>query len=674
MSAFCLAACLGTGECLAGNEPQLEEIVVSGERLTRTLSDTASSVMAVTGEGLELLSGADRIEQVLALAPNVHMGSGSEGPAIRGQDSTGVLRDLPGFLGGARPRATLQVDGRAVSFNEFIFGAAPLWDVRQVEVYRSPQTTTQGRNSIAGAMFVETHDPTYEWEGSARLIAGNYDTRQGSLVLSGPLVGEQLALRLAGDVRGSRTSSELTDLLGDADPNRDEYALVRAKLLFEPKGIPGLRVLTTYVHTESDMPQIEGVVTPFEERQDPLPTYGVFSTSVDSVTAVVRHVFSDTLESSTTLSWGDAHVVRAALPGLGETDTNSNDLSLESLLNWKPANSLRLQGGLYLLRTELEQNIDLTAVLGIGAFSDEQQSVGVFGEAEYQISPALSLTAGLRYERDSQRRLGSIVGPGVTLPIDFDGDFEAWLPNVVLAYETETGTRLGLLVQRAFNPGGTSLNFDTGQEVVFDAETLWDYELFLRAPFGGGRGLLSANLFYNGFTDAQRAQTRAFTVPGGATAFWAEIINVPESRSLGLEAEVSWRAGSLQLRAGVGLLDTLIVKTADPDDPLLDNEFARAPRITASAGVEWRPTVHWNVSVQAHYNDIYFTNDANTPALRAGPAMVVDLRTAWELEDWSVFGYVRNLFDDFYMTTLYSPERGTAGDPREYGFGVEVKF
>lgn len=137
-----------------------DEIVITGERVPRTLRDTASSVEVVTRAEIERAS-ADRIEQILELVPNVQVSSGGEGPTIRGQDTTGASRDLYAFLGGTRPRTTMIVDGRAVTFNEFIFGASPLWDVERVEVFRTPQTTTQGRNSIAGAIFVTTADPTF---------------------------------------------------------------------------------------------------------------------------------------------------------------------------------------------------------------------------------------------------------------------------------------------------------------------------------------------------------------------------------------------------------------------------------------------------------------------------------------------------------------------------------
>ena len=44
-----------------------------------------------------------------------------------------------------------------------------------------------------------------------RVLGGNYDTWQGSAVISGPLVADQLAFRIAGDLRTSRPSSDIAD-------------------------------------------------------------------------------------------------------------------------------------------------------------------------------------------------------------------------------------------------------------------------------------------------------------------------------------------------------------------------------------------------------------------------------------------------------------------------------
>src|SRR5690348_7661088 len=194
-----------------------DEIVVTGERVNRSLRDTASSVVVVTQQQIEA-AGADRVEEMLAAVPNVQLGGGSQGPAIRGLDTTGPLQALPAFLGGNRPRTTIVVDGRPVTYNELVFGAAPLWDVERIEVYRSPQTTTQGVNSIAGAIFVFSDDPTFDVRARARLTGGDYGSRQISAMASGPL-SRDLAVRVAGDFRYSRTTSRIAPIMAGADPN-----------------------------------------------------------------------------------------------------------------------------------------------------------------------------------------------------------------------------------------------------------------------------------------------------------------------------------------------------------------------------------------------------------------------------------------------------------------------
>ena len=73
---------------------------------------------------------------------------------------------------------TVQIDGRPITYYEYVNASASLWDLKRIEVYRSPQTTTQGRNSVAGAIFIETADPTFDWQGRARAIAGGIGTRQ----------------------------------------------------------------------------------------------------------------------------------------------------------------------------------------------------------------------------------------------------------------------------------------------------------------------------------------------------------------------------------------------------------------------------------------------------------------------------------------------------------------
>ena len=135
-------------------------VVVTGERAPRTLQETASSVAVVTGDDINAFAGIDNVTDVLRLIPNVTFtGANNNGPTIRGSDTSGVLTDAEGAFGGARPRSTIQIDGRPLTFNEYVFASSSVWDVNRVEVFRGPQSTTQGRNAISGAIFIETKRP-----------------------------------------------------------------------------------------------------------------------------------------------------------------------------------------------------------------------------------------------------------------------------------------------------------------------------------------------------------------------------------------------------------------------------------------------------------------------------------------------------------------------------------
>jgi outer membrane receptor protein involved in Fe transport len=652
-------------------------IVVTGERAKRTLRDTPSSV-AVVGRAEIEAAAADRVDDVLALIPNVQLGSGSDGPAVRGQDTTGVLHDLPAFLGGNRPRMTLQVDGRAVTYNEFAYGAAPLWDVKRIEVFRSPQTTTQGRNSIAGAIFVETEDPAWDWQGAARAIAGNYDTRQLSAMVSGPISDDELALRVTGDARHSRVTSLIgRNANGGPDPNDDDYAQVRVKLLAQPKFAPGARLLLTYAHSASHAPQTVATDPPFRQRRDPGATYGIFRLNVDSLTARGSYAPSAKLGVDAVVSAGDAHVRRFAPRGFGETRLHSRDLSGEIVGRWTPAPWVDVLAGASAVRTRLEQAIDISATpFGTGVFEDVQKSWGLFGQATVNPLARVKLTGGARYQRDRQDRDGLLAARRGPVPLHYHQSFHAFLPKLSIEYAASDSVSVGALVERAYNPGGTTIDLRLAQPDTFKAETLWDYELFARAAVPDTGLTLTANLFYYDMHNTQRPQERQIFAPGspGPVTF-LEIDNAPRARTYGMEAEARWRPSErLTLQAGLGLLSTKVTRTLEPDDPLLCKSFQRAPKLTAMAAVDWRPVKRLRLSAQLRHNSGYFSDDTETTELKVGPATTLNARAALELGKVNVFAYARNVTNEFHLVYLFDPASAVAADPREVGIGLEARF
>lgn len=653
------------------------EVIVLGERTPRALRGTASSVVVVTAADLESWSAAESVDALLAAVPNLQVGSGGEGIAIRGQDSTGVLRDLSAFLGGTRPRATLQLDGRPLSYFEYVFGTTSVWDAARVEVFRSPQTTTQGRNSIAGAIFVETEVPLHQWQARGRLLAGDWDARQASLSVTGPIVDEQLAFRASADLRRKRYSSTMADGIPEAGLDHESAGVARLKLLAEPAALPDLRIEATYVHGRSEAAQFEAVQAPFEARRfsQPERTNGVYRIAADSLTARAQWAVSEDLVWRTTISHGDVLSRRFGLPGLGFTRVSLRDSSLESLLDWQAGSALSLLAGVHRLQTRQRQSIDVTGLgLGRGEFRDRQDSLGIFGEARWRVAPDWMVTFGLRYQQDRQDREGALLRPIATLPLAYDRSFDASLPKLSIAYDWSDRTTVGLLAQRAFNPGGTTISLVTCAPDDFEAETLWNFEAFLRYASSDGRARLSANVFRSELRDAQRPQL-ANVVPCGLSASRSLIGNAPSARTEGAELQLDWRATDrLDVRVGVGILDTRTLRTELPGDPARGREFQRAPAVSGSAQLVFRPAAAWRISGSVAAHGHYFSDDANTAALRVGGSAVVGLDVARTFGRVTVSAYAHNLFDRFALTYLFSPVFGTARDPREVGLSVEARL
>ena len=77
-----IAAAAAVQAAVLADQP--EAIVVTGERVTRSVRETASSVDVVTRQQIEAAS-ADRIEQILDLIPNVQVSSAERAPRSAGR-------------------------------------------------------------------------------------------------------------------------------------------------------------------------------------------------------------------------------------------------------------------------------------------------------------------------------------------------------------------------------------------------------------------------------------------------------------------------------------------------------------------------------------------------------------------------------------------------------------
>jgi outer membrane receptor protein involved in Fe transport len=186
---------------------------------------------------------------------------------------------------------------------------------------------------------------------------------------------------------------------------------------------------------------------------------------------------------------------------------------------------------------------------------------------------------------------------------------------------------------------------------------------------------LSGNLFYYDISNAQRGQAIVILAPTGAPVTFADLFNVPKAWSKGAEATIEWRPiPALSTRLAMGFLRTKITRAEAAYGQFEGKEFQRAPRFTASASVDWSPVDRLALSAQVRHNSGYFSDDLNDERRRVSGWTKIDARAAYDFKRFQAFGYVRNLLDDFYLTYLFNSTFATAGDPREFGIGLEARF
>jgi len=243
---------------VAGAAPRDDnEIVVTGEKTNRTVQDTPASVQVVTAE-TTAAQNLNSVYDVLERTPNLAVNGRRDTFSIRGIDAFNVSGGGDGAL------ASVYFDGAVLPRAALTVGPIDLYDIAQVEVFRGPQSTVQGRNALAGAVIIRTADPTYQWTGKARAqMTDKAGERRLGAAIGGPIIADQLAFRLAGEL--VRSDGLIFNTTTNKDADRRKSETLRGKLLLTPTAIPGLRVVATYMH---DRHQRGTIYSEFEAPYD----------------------------------------------------------------------------------------------------------------------------------------------------------------------------------------------------------------------------------------------------------------------------------------------------------------------------------------------------------------------------------------------------------------------
>ena len=426
----------------------LEEVVVKGEKISRSLQDTVSSVAVFTSTEIDESAIYD-IQDVFTRLANVNGASDNQGFTIRGINNSAV-----GAVG-TSGLASFHIDGAFIEGRGIANGQKELWDVGQVEVFRGPQSTNQGRNSLAGAIFVRSKDPTYEPDGQYRVAFGEDNTRALSVAYGNALIDDQLAFRIAID--NQETDGYINnETLGDAEYGGSRNTTVRLKTLFEPTSIDGLSVLTTLSYSDNDSGDIFSSAIDAQGNDiDPLSNR-VFA-NIDAFENVNQSIFTTELDYEINDQWSltsifsyneteffrrddDDRQVTGG-PSARNREEVTDTISQEVRFNFDSDN-LKANIGLYYFNLDNTEDIDdllgtdsrdiifqlaqpgLVPLLGtsnatvaatsvaalyddpfiidrVGVSAQDIENLAVFANVEYDVSDFVTVFVGARYDDES---------------------------------------------------------------------------------------------------------------------------------------------------------------------------------------------------------------------------------------------------------------------------------
>lgn len=673
--AIAMGALAVSAPVISAETSKTETIVVTGERMDKSLKDTTTAVTVIDQE--QFANGEKTsINDIATSAPNV-VTAGFESISIRGIQGSGVATGGNAFYSGGKARVSTIVDGVSQAWLGQGYNPSQSWDVKQVEVLRGPQSTSQGTNAIGGALVVTTNDPTYYWETKLRAGFETYENgnvkNNLALVTSGPLIQDELAFRFAVDGTkgdGWMNYAQTTDEL-DGDPGIEESENYngRFKLLWEPSAIPGLSAKLTYNRHSYEGEYLAWASGADEYVNDPTLLLNSASrvntrlqdSLVQSLSMDVDYDFDNGIINSLQVAYLATDIEFGQYPNPFDVTSDVDNVTVENrLIVQTPGSDFASVLGLYYSNTDSDTDLVTSETSIVGTTTTS----AVYGETTYTVNPAFKLVGGARFEHEDFEHAGYNIKPRVGDRYDTEDNRsnDIFLPKVGAIYYFDDTTTFNTSVRKGYNSGGHALDFTEKEYYDYEQETVIAYEAGLLKEFEGGQ--VSTNLFYNDFSGYQAYVDSRFD-------------NIEESRTYGVELAGSvWATTSTQLRASAGYLETEIVK-----DDIAESgaELPNAPSTNLSAGFTQYIGQNFSVGADVTYVGKYYSDLDNREEYTAGDYVTADARIQYTIGDFTLDGYVTNLTDEdvIYQYQIGRTDvqtKAAVGQTRTFGLNATYRM
>lgn len=662
----------------ANKNVPLDEIVVTDfKQNKRNLTSTAVSTINVQQLHNQQIVN---LKELTAVMPNFYMpdyGSYANTPVYIRGIGTKSKGSAVGFY----------VDG-VPHFESSAFNI-DLSDIAAVNVFRGPQGTLYGRNTIAGIINVYTHNPLDYQRTRIKVGYGRYNDfiAQASNYAK---ISEKFGISTVASYHhndGMFTNHFLNE---------------KADKLNEGEG----RVGFYWRPTTNWLLHLNSTLTYSEQNGYPYAPYDIVKDELLPISynrnSTYRRLISSTglnaqyennhisFNSQTSYQFIKSH------QGLDQdftpqdvyfVDNSYHQNMLSQELTLKSNDKGRYQWiiglfGMLLHSNQFAETSYFTRDFSTPTtYKNPTAGYAIYHQSSYNIWRGMSATVGLRFDYEHAKTTynqdKTTLSTGVTTHAkDFvsSASFRQFTPKFTLQYLTNKDNLYYISITRGYKPGGFNTIFKTDAERTYDPEYSWNYEVGTRLKFLNGRLTAEADLFY---IDWRHMQT-TYTVPGVGNV----IANAGHTDSKGFELSLAYHPiKSLQLNLNYGYTHAryLEYKKSARED-FSGNRLPMVPNHTLSLNgtytimpAGWFDKIIFNTGLTG-LGRIYWADD-NIVRQNFYATLNAKVSLTKGIFTWEVWG--KNLTATDYMAYGFKASQGNyaqRGKPLTFGTAVSVSF
>lgn len=591
-------------------------IVVTARRRVETAQDVPVALSVVSAETIER-TGNFTLGQMQQLVPSLQVqGTNARNTSV---NIRGLGANSAAAVDGLEYGVGFYVDG--VYYGRPGQSQFDLVDIAQIEVLRGPQGTLFGKNTTAGALNLTTREPSFTPEAVVEGWLGNYGFHQLRGSVSLPVIDDTVALRVS--IADTHRDGFLTNVYDGSDAQDYDNFTGRAQLLITPSESVRIRLIGDYSKQKQhiSLTLIDDYFTQYangariannvidraERTGLALPTTDAFAREGNSNSPfqadmesygasgqVDWDLGSATITSITAYRWWDWYP-RNDIDGTplsvnltAHSNNFQRQFSQELRIASDGGNTVDYVAGLYyfwqVIRAEGEfsygkdyaawnlnpataspARIAATdyAMNGFEAdwFSDPRtKSYAAFGQADWHITDALTLTGGLRYTHEDKkggfsqtwvagndlsvlsgqalidaRAARNAVNPEFGFSAKLKSDAVSGL--ITASYKVDDDAMLYASYSHGSKSGGLNLTAGGAARPVVNPEKVDAYEIGLKSQFFNRQLTVNAAAFLTDVSDFQANITEPVVGTNNVIQY---IANIPKVRSKGVEADISF--------------------------------------------------------------------------------------------------------------------------------------